>query len=79
MKKILQVVHYILNENTSSMFRQGKNASEKNTRKIEFISCINADKIYSDIYIDNTEIKILFKWKWKSYIKEKVIIAAWKS
>ena len=79
MKKRLQFLHYILNENTTSMIRQVFSALEKDSRKGDFISLTNEDKINLDIELHNTEIQTMSKWKWKSYIKKKVKSAALKS
>ena len=79
MKKRLQFLHYILNENTTSMIRQVYSALEKDSRKGDFVSLTNEDKIELDIDIDNTEIQIMSKWKWKGFIKKKVNSAALKS
>ena len=79
MKKILQFLHYILNENTTSMIRQVFSALEKDSRKGDFISLTNEDKINLDIELHNTEIQTMSKCKWKSCIKKRVKIAALKS
>ena len=61
------------------MIRQVYSALEKDSRKGDFASLTNEDKIELDIDIDNTEIHIMSKWKWKGFIKKKVNSAALKS
>ena len=43
----------------------------KNGRKIyDFISLLNQDRVDLDIYMDDSKLKIMSKWKRKTYIKE---------
>ena len=75
-KKHLQFLYFILNESTDSIIRQVYDALNEDSRKGDFISLINCDKIDLKIDLTDDEISLISKYSWKKYVKEKVNIAA---
>ena len=72
MKKRMQFLHYILNENIDSMIVQVYNALREDHRKSNFVQLTNFDRQDLDIELTDEDIQTIPKITWKKYIKEKV-------
>ena len=71
MKKRMQFLHYILNENIDSMIVQVYNALKEDHRKCNFIQLTNKDREDLEIELSDEDIKYTPKSTWKKYVKEK--------
>ena len=72
MKKRMQFLHYILNENIDSMIVQVYNALKEDHKKGDFVQLTNLDRKDLDIELTDEDIQTIPKVTWKKYIKEKV-------
>ena len=72
MKKRMQLLHYILNENIDSMIVQVYNALKEDHKKGNFVQLTNLDRKDLDIELTDEDIQTIPKVTWKKYIKEKV-------
>ena len=79
MQKRMNFLHYILNQDITSMIRQVYIALKEDSRKGDFVTLTNNDR--NDLNIDKTDFEIqdMTKPNWKKYIKEKVLCAAFQS
>ena len=74
--KRLNFLYYILNEDTDSMISQVYHTMKEDSKKGDYISLINKDKLDLGINLTDSEIKDLPKSSWKRYIKETVTSAS---
>ena len=79
MQKQMNFLHYILNEDINSLLRQVFDALREDSRKGDFISLTNRDRIDLKIDQTNEEIADMTKCMWKKYVKEMVKSAALES
>ena len=61
------------------MMRNVFDALKNDSRKGDFIYLTNQDKIELVIYMEDHEIQLMSKMKWKKYVREQTIMAALKS
>ena len=78
MAKRLNLLHYILNENTSSTIFQVYEVLKGDSRKGDFYSLIKRD--FNDLKIDLNEesIRSYSKIQWKEYVKKNIKESAFK-
>ena len=79
MKKRLNFLKYILNEDMSTMIRQVYETLKTDSRKGDFVNLIKQDMEELDIVITDEEIQSVTKVQWKKYIHEEVESLALKS
>ena len=77
-QKRLNFLHYILNEDISSITHQVYVALKEDNRKGDFVHLTNCDRRDLEIDLSDTEIKDMSKNMWKKYVKETVKNAAFK-
>ena len=79
MKKRLNFLKYILNEDMSTMICQVNEELKTDSRKGDFVNLIKQDMEELDIVITDEEIQSVTKVQWKKYIHEEVESLALKS
>ena len=78
MAKRLNLLHYILNENTSSTIFQVYEVLKGDSRKGDFYSLIKRDFNDLKIDLDEESIRNYSKIQWKEYVKKKITESAFK-
>ena len=70
MKKRLNFLKYILNENMSSMIRQVYETLKTDSRKGDFVHLIKQDMEELEIVVTDEEIQSVKKVQWKKFVNE---------
>ena len=78
MAKRLNLLHYILNESTSSTIFQVYEALKQESRKGDFYSLSQKDLQDLNIKLNEVQIKEYSKTKWKTYVKNVIKDCAFK-
>ena len=71
MKRRLQFVHYILQENRDTMLRQVYYTLKEDSRNEDFVALIECDKKTLNIEITDEDITNVSKHSWKKFLSEK--------